>query len=240
MEQFNYSDADEDKWLTITYLADEKYKTLHLVALTSEDFKSFYETLERLRALRMAMLSLPSDPHLPQIQHPEPPETKNPNRTTEANGVDTVNLSPKLLPVHGSHKYLTNEQRQNLWERHYWKGADVSVDGRVDLQEIKRMAHRLSIDVLSQDLESIFNETHHSGGAGMNFEEFKMFWRRLRTRGDIQIIWNRLTGDDKLTATFETFERFMRTEQKVSLQSNRGSINCVPDTYIRITAVQKN
>lgn len=220
MEQLNYSDADEDRWLTITYLADEKYKTLHLVALTSEDFKSFYETLVRLRALRTAMLSLPSDPHLPRTPHVEPPETKNTNGKAETNGVDAVNSSPKLLPAHTSHKHLTNEQRQNLWERHYWKGADVSVDGKVDLQEIKRMAHKLSIDILSSDLETIFNEIHASGGTGMNFEEFRMFWRRLRTRGDIQIIWNRLTGDDKLTATFEVFERFMRTEQKVSLQSH--------------------
>jgi phosphatidylinositol phospholipase C delta len=222
MEQLNHSDADKDRWLTITYLADEKYKTLHLVALTSEDFKSFYETLGRLRALRMAMLSLPSDPHLPQIPHSDPQETKNPNGTAEVNGADAVNSSPKPLPVHTGHKHLTNEQRQSLWERHYWKGADVSVDGSVDLQEIKRMAHRLSIDIFSQDLESIFKEIHPSGGTGMNFEEFRTFWRRLRTRGDIQIIWNRLTGDDKLTATFETFERFMRMEQKVSLRSNRG------------------
>jgi phosphatidylinositol phospholipase C delta len=218
MEQLNRSDADQDRWLTITYLADEKYKALHLVALTSDDFKSFYETLVRLRALRTAMLSLPSDPHLPPTPRLEHPEMNHPSEAAERNGTDAVK-SPKRsnpLPIHAIHKHLTDEQRQNLWERHYWKGADVSVDGRLDLQEIKHMAHRLSIDVPSHDLEAIFREMHHSGGAGLNFEEFRLFWRRLRTRADIQIIWNRLTGDEKLTLPYEGFERFMRTEQRVS------------------------
>jgi len=206
MEQLRHLKAEEDRWLTITYLADEKYKTLHIIAPTTEDFQSFYDTLVLLRELRAAMLSLPSN------SRAEPPETGNSNDTEQPRSGDAAN-SP--LPLHIIHRHLTNEQRQNLWERHYWKGAEVSVDGRIDIQELKRMAHKLSIDVSSNDLDHIFKEVHRSGGTGLNLEEFGKFWGQLRTRTDIQMLWNELASGDKFT--FEGFEQFMRKEQKVSV-----------------------
>ena len=202
--------------MTITYLADQKYKALHLVARTADDFQSFHDTLRRLRALRLAMLSLPSDPHLPYSQN----ETTISSPSLETANIQDVHSSKpalsKLLPVHthSIHKHLTNEQRQSLWERHYWKGTDSSADGRVDFKEIKRMAHRLSVGIGSQELEQFFNDAHRSGGAGMNLEEFRVFWRRLNARGDIKQLWRKLLVDEKLT--FPVFEQFMRTEQKVS------------------------
>lgn len=216
MQQFNHPETDEGKWLTITYLADQKYKALHLVARTTEDFQSFYDTVRRLRSLRLAMLSLPSDPHLPHPHDETPtaePSTETPAEHSKHPSKPTLS---KLLPVHthSLHKHLTNEQRQNLWERHYWKGTDSSADGRVDFREIKRMAHRLSLGIGSQQLEQYFRDAHRSGGPGMNLEEFRIFWRRLSARGDIKRVWRKLLVDEKLT--FSAFEQFMRTEQKVS------------------------
>lgn len=214
MQQLNHPEADESKWLTITYLADQKYKALHLVARNSKDFQSFYDTLRRLRALRLAMLSLPSDPHLPQSQDGAHTQSA-PADTAPTNGASTSKPTlSKLLPIHThtTHKHLTNEQRQSLWERHHWKGTDSSADGRVDFKEIKRMAHRLSMGISSHALEQHFKDVHRSGGAGMNLEEFRLFWRRLGARGDIQRVWRRLLVEEKFT--FPVFEQFMRMEQK--------------------------
>jgi phosphatidylinositol phospholipase C delta len=32
-----------------------------------------------------------------------------------------------------------------IWEKHYWSGADISTDGRLEIEEIERLCRRLGI-----------------------------------------------------------------------------------------------
>ena len=227
MEQFNHPQSDESRWLTITYLADQKYKALHLVARSRNDLQSLYDTLRRLRALRLAMLSLPADPHLPYFQNGTTVSlpyyshgSYSQSGTTSSASLETMTTqdtyAAKLNPSRARlvYKNLTHKQHQDLWERQYWKSINPSADGRVDFQGIKQMAHRLSVGINSQELEQIFFDAHHSGGVGMNLEEFGGFWRRLSAGRDIKQFWKRLLVDEIFA--FPVFEQFMRIEQKVS------------------------
>ena len=56
-EQFQLAQEYEDKWLTIVYILDGGYKTLHLIAATHEIFQMWDTTLRRLYAIRQELMS---------------------------------------------------------------------------------------------------------------------------------------------------------------------------------------
>nr|AVM41526.1 phospholipase C [Ganoderma lucidum] len=55
--QFQLAQEYEDKWLTIVYILDGGYKTLHLIAATREIFQMWDTTLRRLYAIRQQLMS---------------------------------------------------------------------------------------------------------------------------------------------------------------------------------------
>lgn len=56
-ERFKLSGELEERWLTIVYLTDGKYKTLHLVAMTKDHFTMWHETLKKLYAIRAELMT---------------------------------------------------------------------------------------------------------------------------------------------------------------------------------------
>ena len=56
-EQFQLSQDYEDRWLTIIYILDGNYKTLHLIVTTKEVFKMWETTLRQLHAIRKELMT---------------------------------------------------------------------------------------------------------------------------------------------------------------------------------------
>lgn len=56
-EQFKIASDMEDRWMTIIYLADGKYKALHIVALAADVFRIWLNILKHLYALRQELMS---------------------------------------------------------------------------------------------------------------------------------------------------------------------------------------
>ena len=56
-EQFKIASDTEQRWLTIIYIADGKYKSLHVVALAADVFRMWLVTLRHLYALRQELMS---------------------------------------------------------------------------------------------------------------------------------------------------------------------------------------
>lgn len=56
-EYFKIASDAEPRWMTIIYICDGKYKTLHTVALTVDVFRMWNSTLRTLRALRKELMS---------------------------------------------------------------------------------------------------------------------------------------------------------------------------------------
>lgn len=48
------------------------------------------------------------------------------------------------------------EQRDDAWEKQYWKDTDMSGDHRADFAEIERLCRRLNISTSSADLLNVF------------------------------------------------------------------------------------
>ena len=56
-EQFQLAQEYEDKWLTIIYVMDGGYKTLHLIAATKDIFQMWDVTLRKLYEIRQQLMS---------------------------------------------------------------------------------------------------------------------------------------------------------------------------------------
>lgn len=110
-EQFQLSSDYEERWITIVYIVDGRYKTLHVVAPTKEIFREWDKTLRDLYAVRQELMS----------------------------GLGHV------------------EQRQAVWERRYWKGADEGGDEKLSFEEVEKMCKRLNINFSQVDLKSRFD-----------------------------------------------------------------------------------
>jgi len=48
------------------------------------------------------------------------------------------------------------EQRDDIWEKQYWKDTDTSGDHKADFEEIERLCRRLNISSSSADLLNVF------------------------------------------------------------------------------------
>lgn len=56
-EQFQLAQSYEERWITIIYILDGSYKTLHLIAATADAFKMWDTTLRKLYAVRLELMS---------------------------------------------------------------------------------------------------------------------------------------------------------------------------------------
>lgn len=55
--QFKFPEDVEDRWLTIVYVIEGTYKTLHMLATTQDLFKMWDSCLRRLYAIRQGLMS---------------------------------------------------------------------------------------------------------------------------------------------------------------------------------------
>jgi len=115
-EQSQLSQDYEDRWLTIIYILDGRYKTLHLIAATKDVFRMWDVTLRKLYEVRQALMS------------------------------GTGNL----------------EMRQALWEKQYWKAADVEDDKKLDFDNVEQLCRRLEISSPLEELKRLFKVIAHS------------------------------------------------------------------------------
>ena len=56
-EQFQLTASYEDRWLTIIYVLEGSYKTLHLIAATRDVFQMWETTVRRLHEIRQQLMS---------------------------------------------------------------------------------------------------------------------------------------------------------------------------------------
>ena len=107
------------------------------------------------------------------------------------------------------------EKRQHVWERRYWKGADDSGDHKLNFEEVEQMCIRMNISLEKHELEKRFKEADSGGNGELLFRDFQKFVRALKARPELETLYGGLVGRNGGVFDFETFEKFMREEQKV-------------------------
>ncbi|EIN14625.1 PLC-like phosphodiesterase [Punctularia strigosozonata HHB-11173 SS5] len=170
-EQFQLSIQYEDRWLTIVYILDGKYKTLHVVSATRDVLHLWNVTLEKLHGIRKELMS----------------------------GLGN------------------DEVREAVWERQYWKSADLQADQKLEFDEVEKLCRRLNINSGRDDLRRLFKQADTQNRGYLDFADFQRFVKMLKARPELDRIYKRWKLDNKGIFGYEAFERFMKDVQKSTL-----------------------
>ncbi|TRM67130.1 PLC-like phosphodiesterase [Schizophyllum amplum] len=171
--QFAMDEACEDRWLTLIYIIDGKYKTLHLLADTRDVFKLWDTTLRKLHSIRVGLMG----------------------------GMGNTQM------------------RDTVWEKQFWKGADVTGDKALDFEEIRSMCVRLNVNASVQELQTWFKLADTKASGRLDYESFQRFTKLLKRRPDIDIVYERMKAASGDKVDFAAFEKFMKEWQKSRLSS---------------------
>ncbi|CAE6483019.1 unnamed protein product [Rhizoctonia solani] len=164
-EQFKIPIQKENRWMTISYTSDNKYKILHTIAFSQDTMRLWATTLDSLRNLRLNIMS----------------------------GI----VSPA-----------------RIWEKHYWRGSDMSADGRLEIEEIERLCRRLGIGSGRTAIIERFKNSDKGGKGYLDFTDFQTFVKKLHARPEIKRLWNRMRGEGLFDLV--VFSKFMRDEQMMT------------------------
>ncbi|TDL27827.1 PLC-like phosphodiesterase [Rickenella mellea] len=173
-EQFQLSSEYESRWITIIYILDGSYKTLHLIATSTDVFRMWDSTLRALFAVRQQLMS----------------------------GLG-----------HG-------EQRQAVWEKRYWKGADEGGDEKLTFAEVECMCKRLNVNFSAEEMKSRFEEADVQKRGYLDFSDFQRFVKLIKVRPELTQLYTTLSGGKDGVLDFTAFEKFMRDSQKSSLSKD--------------------
>ncbi|KAJ1301294.1 hypothetical protein OPQ81_003698 [Rhizoctonia solani] len=165
-EQFKIPAEKENRWMTIVYTSDNKYKILHTIAFSQETMRLWSSTLVSLHNLRQNIMS----------------------------GI----VSPA-----------------RIWEKHYWRGADMSDDGKLEIEEVERLCRRLGMGTGRDAVAERFKNADRGSKGYLDFSDFQTFVKKLHARPDIKRLWNRMRGEGLFD--LEVFGKFMREEQMMDI-----------------------
>lgn len=139
------------------------------------------------------------------------------------------------------------EVRQEVWEKQYFKGADVQGDQVLDFDDVKRLCLRLNVNLTIQELAKLFKvrawkmtlfqfsltiilikEADTENRGYLDYAQYQKFVRILQRRPDIEEIYENICTTYGGKLDFEGFVKFMEKSQKVFL-SPSYPLNCLID-----------
>ncbi|KAF8064845.1 1-phosphatidylinositol-4,5-bisphosphate phosphodiesterase 1 [Lyophyllum atratum] len=173
-EQFAFPPSAEELWLTVIYILEGTYKTLHILADTHEVFAMWDASVRKLLAIRQGLMT----------------------------GLGNVQV------------------RDAVWERQYWKGADMEGDNKLSFEEVEKLCWRLNATVSTPKLKTLFNDADTKKQGYLDFGAFQTFVKELKRRPEIEEIYHDLCKANDGKFDFPAFEKFMRDTQNTGLTSD--------------------
>ncbi|KAI8989024.1 PLC-like phosphodiesterase [Trametes punicea] len=162
-EQFQLAQEYEDRWLTIVYVLDGGYKTLHLIAATREIFQMWDVTLRRLYAIRQQLMSGLGNADMRQAVWEKQFWKGADDEQDQRLDFDDVERLCRRLNI--------NPSREDLLRR--FQQADSQNRGYLDFADFKRFVKSLKA---RPELDRLYRRLVN-GGDGLTFSSFEQFMR---------------------------------------------------------------
>ncbi|KAG6840525.1 hypothetical protein C0991_006163 [Blastosporella zonata] len=163
-EQFQLAAEYEDRWLTIVYILDGAYKTLHLIAASRDVFRMWDTTLRQLHAIRKELMSGLGNIEMRQAIW-EKHYWKGADEEQDQKLVfDEVEKLCRRLNINSSPSEL-----QRLF-----KQADVHHRNYLDFEDFRRFVKLLKG---RPEIDRLYNKLRARGGALFDFAVFERFMR---------------------------------------------------------------
>ncbi|KZT08084.1 1-phosphatidylinositol-4,5-bisphosphate phosphodiesterase 1 [Laetiporus sulphureus 93-53] len=167
-EQFQLSPSFEDRWLTIVYVLDGRYKTLHLIAGTRDVFQMWDITLRRLYAIRQKLMSGLGHADIRQAVW-----EKQFWRSAAGEVAEGADNKLDFEEVERMCRRLNiSPSREDLMIR--FKQADTHNRGYLDFSDFQRFVKALKA---RPEVDSLYWRLASDGGGAITFEAFERFMR---------------------------------------------------------------
>ncbi|KAI0752611.1 1-phosphatidylinositol-4,5-bisphosphate phosphodiesterase 1 [Daedaleopsis nitida] len=165
-EQFQLAQDYEDKWITIIYILDGGYKTLHLIAATRDIFQMWDVTLRRLYAIRQQLMSGLGSADMRQAVWEKQFWKGADDEQEQRLEFDDVERLCRRLNI--------NPSREDLLRR--FRQADVHNRGYLDFNDFKRFVKSLKA---RPEVDRLYKKIAN-GDSGISFVAFEQFMRTLQ------------------------------------------------------------
>lgn len=102
------------------------------------------------------------------------------------------------------------------WRREVSRNKEDEVKDTLSFEDVSKLCHKFHIYCSTRYLRQFFKQADVNGNGLLNFEEFQIFVKLLKSRKELDVIWEGVTQKtDKLT--FDEFYKFIQETQGESL-----------------------
>ncbi|KAG9019365.1 Phospholipase C [Tulasnella sp. 427] len=164
-EQFKISEEEEARWITIVYICDGAFKTLHLVAPSTQLFKMWVSTLRTLYALRRELMS-----GLGNLERRELVWQRHYWKGADSSGDSKLNFDEVQKMCHRLNIYPSKIDLKRQFD-----DADSDKDGQLDFADFQKFVKTLKA---RPDIERLFQEYAPSGT--LEYVGFENFMRKTQ------------------------------------------------------------
>ncbi|KAL1742013.1 PLC-like phosphodiesterase [Schizophyllum fasciatum] len=200
--QFKMDEGCDDRWLTVIYIIDGKYKTLHLLADTRDVFKLWDTTLRKLHSIRVGLMG-----GVGNTQMRDTLWEKQFWKGADSSGDKTL-VFEEIRRLCVRLNVNASEQELQTW----FKLADTKGAGRLDFEAFQRFTKLLK---RRPDIEVIYDRLKSSSGDKFDFSTFEKFMKETQKSSlsseDLQKVFKEFSTDDVMT--LDDFRTFLFSEQ---------------------------
>ncbi|KAJ2917966.1 hypothetical protein MD484_g2466, partial [Candolleomyces efflorescens] len=183
-EQFQLSQDYEDRWLTLIYMMDNNYKTLHLIAATKDVFKMWETTLRQLHAIRQELMTglgnLEMRQTLWEKQYWKNADEERDQKLT----FEEITKLCKRLNINSSPEDLYN----------LFKQADPQDRGYLEFEDFRKFVKLLKG---RPEIRRIYNKLRDRNGGVFNYAVFEVFMREKQqstlSQDELKTLYNKYT-----------------------------------------------
>jgi phosphatidylinositol phospholipase C delta len=164
-EQFRLAQEYEDRWLTIIYVLDGNYKSLHLIAPDKEMFRLWDTTLRKLHAIRQELMSGLGNIEMRQAVWEKQYWKGADTQSDQMLDFDDVERLCKRLNI--------NSPTEDLFR--LFKQADSQNRNFLDFTDFRRFVKLLKA---RPELDLLYKKICSMNGGRLDFEAFTKFMRQ--------------------------------------------------------------
>ncbi|KNZ76581.1 1-phosphatidylinositol-4,5-bisphosphate phosphodiesterase 1 [Termitomyces sp. J132] len=211
-EQFQLAAEYEDRWLTIVYIIDGTYKTLHLIAASCDVFKMWDTTLRRLHAIRKELMSGLGNFEMRQALWEKHYWKGADEEQDQKLMFDEVEKLCRRLNINSSSNEL-----QRLF-----KQADVHQRNYLDFEDFRRFVKFLKG---RPEIDRLYNKLCARSGSMFDFAVFERFMREKQQSG---------LSTTELQNVFERYSELVEDTSTSTSTSASASTSASPTSPTRI------
>ncbi|KAI6098556.1 PLC-like phosphodiesterase [Pisolithus sp. B1] len=225
----------EDRWITIVYILDGQYKTLHLIASSKESFQLWDITLRKLYAIRQELMTGPGNEEMRHAMWVRQCWKSSEHQNDQKLSFDEVERLCRRLNVNASQDGLVR----------LFKQADSQRSGFLDFTDFRKFVQLLKA---RPELDLLYKKLSSENGGKFTFTIFEAFMRNYQksslSQEELRTVFLRyarksgakvattpgspsshLNGCDDVTMSLDAFTAFLLSSDNSAFTDQHGRIH---------------